>query len=354
MRYGGSRNIQAQVNAPFVLSTGIQLMIKPTTMILASIFLFSGCAAIQDFGTTVKYSIQGEYYLQEKKYQQGLDSFEDVVAADPYDSEANYYYGRFLLAEKRAAKALPYLDRAVGLAPQNSKYHFWLGVAFGENNKEDQERESYIQALQLDPNNDQALTYLGHNYFRAKEYSQALEYYQRTLAIEQNNPQALYNRAKILHELKRKPEEKLAWQQYLDAYPAGSFARRAADYLNVLGNNSYRNYQLGLRTVTLAEIRFQPFTAELSRQSKPSLDLVGTTVSNMDKGILNIIVYQLNNRELAKKRATGIGDYLAEEFPEFRKIRPIRLSWFDVAEKRNVLGTNLRLNESVQMFLTDF
>ncbi|MDJ0622191.1 MAG: tetratricopeptide repeat protein [Desulfocapsaceae bacterium] len=329
-------------------------MIKSTTLILASILLFSGCAAVQDFGTAVRYNVQGEYYLQEKNYQQGLDTFGEVIEADPFSSEANYYYGRFLLAEKQAAKALPYLERAVGLDPQNSKYHFWHGVAFGENNQEDKERESYTQALLHDPQNAQALTYLGNNYFRAREYAQALKNYQWALAIDQNNPQALYNRANILRRLDRKPEEEQAWQQYLDTYPAGSFARRAADYMNTLGNHSYRNYQLGLRTVTLAEIQFTPFTAELDRQSLPSLDLIGTTVSNMDKGILNVIVYQLNNRELAKERAVSIRNYLTKKFPEFREIRQIRLSWFDVPEKRQVLDTTLLLNESVQIFLTDY
>jgi len=329
-------------------------MIKPKITILASIFLFSGCVAVQDFGTSLKYNVQGEYYLQEKKFQHGLDTFENVVSADPYSSGANYYYGRFLLAQEKTAKAMPYLEKAVGLDPQNSKYHFWLGVAFGENGQNEKERKSYNQALRFDPKNDQALTYLGHNHLRSKDYQEALDYYQRALAIDQNNPQALYNRAKILRTLKRKPEEELAWQQYLDIYPSGSFARRAADYLNTSGNHSYRNYQLGMRIVTLGEIRFSPFTAELTRQSKPSLDLVGATVSNMNKGILNVIVYQLNNHELAKTRAISIRDYLTEKFPEFRENRQIRLSWFNVPEKRTVLNQTVRLNESVQMFLTDF
>lgn len=317
------------------------------------IFFFSGCAAVQDFGTSIRYNIQGEYYLQEKDYQTGLQTFGPLVESDPYNSEVNYYYGRFLLANEQDKKSLPYLEKAVGLNPEKSDYHFWLGVAYGETGQDGLERKSYEQALRFDPANTKALTYMGNNLLRAKQHTRALDYYQKTLDLNQFNPQALYNRAVILKKLQREPEEKLAWLQYLEAYPAGSFARSATDRLNWLGDHSYRNYTLGVRTITLAEIDFEPFTADLAKKSLPSLDLLGATVSNMSDGKLNIIVYQLNNRDLAKKRALSIRNYLANKFPELKNNKRIQLSWFDVPEKRNVLKKRLYLNQSVDFFLTE-
>ncbi len=317
------------------------------------VFFLSGCATIQDFGTSIKYNIQGEYYLQEKDYQTGLQTFEQLVKSDPYNAEANYYCGRFLLADEKAKKSLPYLERAVGLSSEKSDYHFWLGVAYGETGQDSLERKSYNQALRFDPANTRALTYMGNNLLRAKQYTKALSYYQKALDLNQFNPQALYNRAMILNKLHRDPEEKFAWLQYLDAYPAGSFARRATDRLNRLGDYSYRNYTLGLRTITLAEIEFEPFSVKLAKKSSPSLDVLGATVSNMSKGKLNILVYQLNNRDLAKKRALSIRNYLIKKFPELKNNRRIQLSWFDVPEKRNVLKKRLDLNQSVDFFLTE-
>ena len=326
-------------------------MTKITAVLL--VFFLSGCAAVQDFGTSIKYNIQGEYYLQEKDYQTGLQTFEQVVKTDPYNSEANYYCGRFHLAAENAKKSLPYLERAVGLSPEKSDYHFWLGVAYGETGQESLERKSYEQALRFDPKNTKALTYMGNNLMRAKQYNKALGYYQKTIELDEFNPQALYNRAVILEKLQRVPEEKRAWLHYLDAYPAGSFARKAADRLNSLGDYSYRNYTLGVRTITLAEIEFEPFTAELTKRSQPSLDLLGATVANMSRGKLNILVYQFNNRDLAKKRALSIRDYLIKKFPELKNNKRIQLSWFDVPEKRNVLKKRLELNQSVDFFLTE-
>ena len=314
----------------------------------------SGCVAVQDIGNTLKYNIQGEYYLKENEYQKGRQTFSQAVQVDKNNPEAHYYYGRFLLANKSTKKALRSFKEAVKLHPQKSEYHFWLGVAYGEQGQVKQERKSYEKAIQLDPQNIQALTYLGNNLLRAKKYKQALAFYEKTLELWEYSPQALYNRAVILRKLQRIPEEKLALLDYLYSYPSGSFARRAADRLNVLGDNSYRNYVLGARTVTLTEIYFVPFSAELADGAFASLDLVGATVSNMPTGKLNVIVHQLNNKELAKKRTQSIRNYLYSRFPELQKKKRIQISWFDVPETRKVLNKRLRLNQSVQFFLTNF
>jgi tetratricopeptide (TPR) repeat protein len=113
-------------------------MMRLTVALL--VFFLSGCAAVQDFGTSIRYNIQGEYYLQEKDYQTGLLTFGPLVESDPYNSEANYYYGRFLLANEQDKKSLPYLEKAVGLNPEKSDYHFWLGVAYGETGQDGLER----------------------------------------------------------------------------------------------------------------------------------------------------------------------------------------------------------------------
>jgi tetratricopeptide (TPR) repeat protein len=329
-------------------------MIRSIPIILCIALYFSGCAAVGDFGNSLKYHIQGEHYLQKQDFKQGLETFGKAVKIDRKNPEVSYYYGRFLLAENDTKKALPYLKRATVLEPGKSEYHFWLGVAYGESRQESLERKSYLKALELDPKNIQALTYMGNNRLRAKKYAEALKYYRMALELSDSNPQALYNRAVCLRKLGRVSEEKRAWLHYLDIYPSGSFARLAADRLNSLGDQTYRNHRLGLRTLTLAEIGFVPFSDKLSETAYPSLDLVGSTVAKMKGGTLNIIVYQLNNSTLAKSRAITIRDYLTKHFPELNKDNRLQISWFGTTEKRVVLKKELLLKESVQFFLTDF
>jgi tetratricopeptide (TPR) repeat protein len=323
-------------------------------MILCVAFSLSGCAKVGEFGNSLKYAVQGEYYLQNQNYKKGTETFKQAVKTDQKSSEANFYYGRFLLAEGKGHKALPYLKQAIVLAPDKSDYHFWLGVAYGESRQESMERKSYQMALKLDPKHVKALTYMGNNRLRAKKYEEALKYYSRALEISDENPQALFNRTIILKHLGRVSEEKTALLVYLDAYPSGSFARLAADRLNSLGDQSYRNHKLGLRTLTLTKITFVPFSDKLSDESFPSLDLVGSTVANMPAGKLNIIVYQLNNSSLAKSRALSIGEYLTKHYPDLHKNNRLQISWFGNAEKKVILKKNMLFKESVQFFLSDF
>ncbi|MDK9708088.1 MAG: tetratricopeptide repeat protein [Desulforhopalus sp.] len=320
-------------------------MARITLTLLGIVFFLSGCG--------VKYNIQGEYYMQQGDFGGGRQAFEKVLKKDPTNPTALHFYGRFLLAQNRAKAALPYLEKAVAGNPGDSSYHFWLGVAYGENGARGKERESYQEALRLDKQNVQALTYLGNSFLQGGELEKGLTSYQRALEIWPENSQALYNRALILRKLNRESEERQAWLLYLQSFPDGVFAQLATDRLNSLEDFSYRNYQLGLRTLTLTEIGFLPLSATLSAAALPSLDLLGGTVAAMEKGTLQIVVYQQNNLQLAKMRAMSIRDYLESQFPKLQVPSRIRISWFDVPEEITVLDKKLVRKESVQFFLSD-
>jgi len=320
---------------------------------MSSLLMLSACGGVQDLGSSIKYKVQGEYYLQNEKYKKGKESFEEAIRENPANDDALYYYGRFLIETEQSGKALKYLKKAVQLNPDNADYSFWLGVAYGEQGDNARERQNYQRALKLDPKHVMALINLGHNNLRQGRLQQSLENYQKALALKPYDAQALYNRALILKKLGRTPEEKVAWRQYLDFYPAGAFARRAADHLNALGDYSYRNHSLGIRNVTLTDIGFIPFTAELSGDARMSLNLVGATVANMPSGVLQVLVFQLHNLDLAKDRAQAIRSYLYEQYPVLRKEKRVRLSWFDTPEQRQLLGKTLAIDESVKFFLTD-
>ncbi len=311
-------------------------------------FLLSGCTV----GQAIKNNVQGSHYLQTKNYQEGEATFRDEVAMDPDNPQPNYYLGRFLLAEKKPKSALPYLRKAASLDPEDTDYLFWQGVALGELGKLKQERISYSMVLNLKKDHLQALIYLGHNQLKSKKYEAALATYKKALQIWPYSPSALYNRALIARILKRTPEEKIGWLSYLSAYPSGALAIRATDHLNSLQDFSYRNHYLGARTVTLTRIWFKPFDSSLVPGSLPSLDVVGATVSNMERGKLQILVYQENNKQLARARAVSIKQYLVDTFPELKK-KGIGISWFAQPEQATIQGKKVVIPESVRFFLTD-
>ncbi len=311
------------------------------------VFLLNACSV----GQTMRSSFQGDRYMEAKDYRQGELTFRDYVAQNPNDPVANYYLGRFLLAQNKPKQALPYLKNAASQDGKNADYLFWQGVALGELGDAKMERQSYQRALAINERHVQALTYLGHNQFRGKEYEAALVTYDKVLAIWPNSPSALYNQALTARILNRVPEEKAGWLAYLRRYRAGDLAIRATDYLNQLGNFDYQNQNLGGRIVTLPKIWFEPFSDELTPGSLRSLDVVGETAMNMDKGKLQVVVFQQNNKDLAKARAISIKRYLVQKFPGITPEK-IGISWFGQPEEFEIQGKKLQNPESVRFFFT--
>lgn len=313
----------------------IKVTCKLSLFTAVFVTFLTGCAiqhSIKSGYYSIKHNVQGNYYLDNKKYDQGLSVFQKEAETKPDSAEAHFYLGRFHLALEHPEKALLHLKQAIRLAPEEADYHFWLGVAAAANKQGDLERRCYDQALQLEADHVHALTYLGHSQLDRAEYAEALKSYTRAIDLWPENPQALFNRGLILKHMKRTPEEKVAWKQYLYYYPSGPMARTATEYLNNLGEFNYRNHLIGKRTVTLEKIRFQHFTAVIWGGSEPSLDLIGEIMNNNPKVKLHIVAYQKNNKELAEKRAKSIKKYLIRNFPALESSR-LKVSWFDVPEK---------------------
>ncbi|WP_163337365.1 tetratricopeptide repeat protein [Desulfopila sp. IMCC35008] len=320
-------------------------------VVLVTAVLLGGCV-VKDISRTVGHTVKGDYYLDAEKYSEGRQSFEKAVHQDPESASANYYYGRFLLYDKNYVKAKGYLVKARDKEPDNADYQFWAGIGYAGLKDRKREEECYRNALKIDPNHLQSLVYLGHNQLEKKRYHDAFKYYQKALDIWPGSPSALYNRALILKRLGRTPEEKIGWLEYLDYYPSGHMARRAVDHLNYLGDFSYRNHRLGPRTVTLEKIYFEPFSDRLSGNSVESLNLVGGIAEKMKKGKLQILVYQKNNKKLAKARATAIRQYLIEEFPGL-PLKRIGISWFDSPQSFKIKKKKMKIEESVSFFISE-
>lgn len=324
-------------------------------LLLAAVFIvfLSACTLPQVARNSyynVKHNVKGNYYLDNKKYKEGIEAFEQELKKNSESSEAQYFMGRFQLAENHSKEAIYHLQQAVKLSPEKADYYFWLGVAYSANKESDLERKSYLRALELDHKHVQALTYLGHTQLERSEYESALNTYNKVLELSPDNPSALYNRALTLKYLERTPEERLAWKEYLALYRSGSMAQQAAMNLNEIGDFEYRNYLIGIRTVTLEKVRFEPFTEKIWENTHTSLNLLGEILKNNDTVDIHIITYQKNNKKLAELRAKSVKKYLLIKFPEIKSTRLI-ISWFGVPEETKI-GKKIFLEDESINFIT--
>lgn len=317
--------------------------------VASGLALLSGCVAKEMAGNFTS-TVKGDYYLSADNPASGEEYFRGEVARDPENPLNNYYYGRLLLRSQKAEAALPYLQRATSLEPQNADYQFWTGVAHGELQQAKQERARYEQVLKLEPEHQQALTALGNSYLRSRQYEKALKPYNRALALWPENPSALYNRALALSKLGWKKEASGAWHRYLAVNSSGILARTAVEHLNASGDFSYRNYTIGVRTVTTEQLRFEKNGADIGQESLASLERIGEAVNKSPSGVLQVVVYQKGNAALAKARAINIRKAILKRFPELGRER-IGISWFGEPQRNK--KKRWLIEESVDFFLTN-
>ena len=148
--------------------------------------------------------------------------------------------------------------------------------------------------------------------------------------------------------LNRRDEAREALQQFLTYYPDGSLGIQATETLNGLGDFTWRNHPIGLRTVTLHAVGFAPGSAfDFAYGSTDSLDVLGSMLENNQDLAIHVVVYVDGDKALAKKRAQRIQSYLVLSFPKADKNR-ILLSWFGQGEQ--LPEQDAILNESVNFF----
>jgi len=285
----------------------VEIKVKHFGIIFVVITIFSGC----QLGTR----IQGEYYLNQEKYDEGIKKFDEKLKTDSFDASANYYMSRYLLALNRPKDAYPYIKEAVALDFKNADYHFWLGVCYHGLKRYQEERKSYLKAVEFNNRHGTAYLYLGHSYLENGQWANALGAYGKVLEIDKDQPQAMYNRGLALNKLHRFAEEIAAWKDYLKAYSEGGWAIQAVDHLNARGNFEYRNYFIGYRRVPVKKFSFEGSTSIPSIPTKSSIDVIGTILSINKKIDIRIVGYKNGNKSLAKKRAGNIKEYLVTNYP---------------------------------------
>ena len=338
-----------QIRAILILRYKIvEIKVKHFWIIFVVIAIFSGC----QLGTR----IQGQYYLNQEKYSQGAErfdvkKFDEKLKSDSFDASANYYMARYLMALDRPKNALPYIKEAVALDFKNAEYHFWKGVCFHELKKSEDERKSYLFAIKYDPGHVQAHLYLGHNYLDEKLWGKALKEYDSVLNLQRDQPQALYNKGLALNRLQRFSEEVDAWKDYLAYYPDGGWAIQAVEHLNARGNFAYRNFLIGYRRVALKRIEFEDATVIFDENTKSSLDEIGSILSISQKISLKINGYKNGNKNLARKRAEVVKDYLITRYPDIESGR-LTVAGTSSREKVQIGWKIYYLDDSLNMIST--
>jgi tetratricopeptide (TPR) repeat protein len=264
-------------------------------------------------------------------------------------AELSYIMGRSALAANDPQKALPYLKAAVDQEPSKADYHFWLGVAYWAEGNKALETESYATALRLNPDFLPAHVYLGHNYLENQRWQDAIAHYEKVLAQVPDHAESLFNSGLAYRKLSRTTEENAIWTRFLSHTNTGPRAVKAVNYLNSNGEFSMQLAYFGGQPRVLKRIAYKANSIDPLPESLPSIIQAGQIIRDNPNLLLHIIVYEKEDKALARKRSKYLKKYIKDVYPEI-DANHIRTSWFDVPRPLKTNGEHYSLDSSVQLF----
>ena len=252
---------------------------------------------------------------------------ESIAVKGDMNDEAFFHLGRSLLAAGQSKEALDAFRKAEILKPDNPQYALWQGAAYQALGAVKEERQTYRQVIENWPDLLPARLNLANNLLQDSQAVRAQQLYEQVLASDPTERTALYNRA-IALRLQGKPKEEAdAWKSYLDHYRTGLSASRAMQHLHELGEYSYRNYQLGPKSVIINQDRL----LEQGRERTREIDYLVRHLNSRSLENLNIVVFVQDDAQQAKTIAHSLRSAIAER-AEGIENDSVGVSWFDEAE----------------------
>jgi len=136
--------------------------------------LWAGSASAQQPEAVVLIS-QGVLAYDDKRYDEAIRLFSDVLKRDPDSVEALYYLGLVHLARLQPALAVESLEKARVLAPQDLLVRFQLGVAYFTLEQYEKAEPLLAAVFAEQPKLESLGYYVGFMRYRKKDYQGALQ-----------------------------------------------------------------------------------------------------------------------------------------------------------------------------------
>jgi superkiller protein 3 len=146
-------------------------MKKTLWVCMAMLFV---CSVAAQGNTSVLYN-EGLALKKEKKINEALQKFRQVVELDSNHGEAWYESGWCLNDLKQYGTAMDALRKARVLLPRMPKVFFELGYAFQKQNMADSAIKSYHDCLELKPDYANVFKQLAYLYYEKSQYALAME-----------------------------------------------------------------------------------------------------------------------------------------------------------------------------------
>jgi tetratricopeptide (TPR) repeat protein len=164
-------------------------------------------------------------YLAEKKHDQAIDTYRELLKLEPMHPSAQYNLGVALANTRRYPEALEAFQIAVKLAPSQPAFHASLGGVYMSLRRWDESLAALNEAIRLDPNRGETYNVLGFLYDNTRRFEEALAANKKACELAPANPANFHNLGLTYMKLGRPAEAVAPLETALKMAPTYRSAR---------------------------------------------------------------------------------------------------------------------------------
>ncbi len=132
-------------------------------------------------------------YAKEKKFDQAIDTWRELLRLDPVNPYALHNLGAALSNTKRHQEALEAFQAAVNFAPGNAIFQASLGGAYMNLRRWDESLAVLNEAVRLDPTRGATYNMLGFLFDNTRRFEEALVVNKKAIEFAPENPANFHN-----------------------------------------------------------------------------------------------------------------------------------------------------------------
>lgn len=136
---------------------------------------------------------QAGFSIVEKKYQEALDTLEEISVDD---AEVEFQRGLAYQGLRQEDKALECFTKATDLEPSFWEAFFHQGVLYTHKDDNEKALDSFLEADRLEPNSVEIKTNLAVIYRKTRDYKKAIAIYEKLIKVSQGSLVLLFNLAR--------------------------------------------------------------------------------------------------------------------------------------------------------------
>ena len=198
------------------------------------LFLFCLGLSAQDVSTDAKIDTKtkvaqlfelGNSYMSEKKYDQAIDTYRELLKIEPMHPSAFANLGASLANSKRFPEAAEAYKSAIELNSTHAPFHVDLGGVYMSLRRWDDSLAEFNEAIRLDPNRGDTYNMLGFLYDNTRRYEEALAANKKAAELAPENPANFHNIGLMYIKLGRYAEALAPLERALKMAPSYQSAR---------------------------------------------------------------------------------------------------------------------------------